>query len=310
MAVEFCNLEQHLDLLDLFMDDMEKIWEERGGGPGLKASMKSKVEEEIGKKISGEILMDDGAPKAIYWLEITTPFYGNITLHALEEDYREPLAIRTIQQGCFENRQIEIVQVIETGVFRDTFREYDLVENKRERMALWLEKELYYREEPTDFDLEYFLMTEEYVETMATMSYHAHQISRDYWIYPEMNDLQGRINLEKKVFSGQFGDLIPEANLMVFHEGQPIGYIVYVGVQCWGFKKVPWVSDIVVKPGYDGKGIGRELMKLSLNILTEMKLPNVGLSVTKDNYAKKLYDYLGFQPVDDFYEFISLDQDH
>lgn len=310
MAVEFCNLEQHLDLLDLFMDDMEKIWEERGGGPGLKASMKSKVEEEIGKKISGEILMDDGAPKAIYWLEITTPFYGNITLHALEEDYREPLAIRTIQQGCFENRQIEIVQVIETGVFRDTFREYDLVENKRERMALWLEKELYYREEPTDFDLEYFLMTEEYVETMATMSYHAHQISRDYWIYPEMNDLQGRINLEKKVFSGQFGDLIPEANLMVFHEGQPIGYIVYVGVQCWGFKKVPWVFDIVVKPGYDGKGIGRELMKRSLNILTEMKLPIVGLSVTKDNYAKKLYDYLGFQPVDDFYEFISLDQDH
>jgi ribosomal protein S18 acetylase RimI-like enzyme len=309
VAVTYKNLEDHLELLDVFMDHMESTWEARGGGPGLKASMKKKVLDEIGKKISGEILLHENEPKALYWLEITTPFYGNITLHALDETFAEGLALRAIEKGCFDNKQIEIVQVVETSVYRDVFREYDLTENKRERMALWLEEELFFQEEPTDFDLDYFLMTDEYIETMATMSYEAHQISRDYWMYPEMNDLQGRIGLEKKVFSGQFGDLVPEANLMVFHNGQPIGYIVYVGVPCWGFKKVPWVFDIVVKPGYDGKGIGRELMKRSLNILTEMKFPIVGLSVTQDNYAKKLYDYLGFQPVDEFYEFINLNLD-
>lgn len=310
MTLEFRNLEHHLSDLDVFLDDMETVWETRGGGPGLKDSMKSKILEEMGKKVSGEILYDNNQPKAIYWLEITTPYYGNITLHALEERYHEPLGLRTLQQECFTSKQIEIVQVVESSAYRDLFREYDLVENHRERMALWLEESLFFQEEPTGFDVDYFLMADEYVEIMATMSYHAHQVSRDYWMYPEMNDLQARIELEKKVFSGQFGELIPEANLMVFHEGQPIGYVVYVGVPCWGFKKVPWVFDIVIKPGYDGKGIGRELMKRSLNILTEMKFPIVGLSVTKDNYAKKLYDYLGFQPVDEFHEFIKLTQDH
>lgn len=310
MAIKFRNLEQHLNDLDVFLDHMEKVWRDLGAGPGVKASMKSKLTKEIGKKISGEILYDNSEPKAIYWLEIITPFYDSITLHALEEQYEEPLGLRTIERKCFDTKQIEIVQVAETSGYRDLYREYALVENHRERMALWLEEGLFFQEEPTDLDTEYFLLTKDYVEITGTMSYHAHQVSRDYWMYPEMNDLQSRINLEKKVLSGKFGDLIPEANIMVFHEGQPIGYIVYVGVECWGFKKVPWVFDIVVKPGYDGKGIGRELMKRSLNILTEMKFPIVGLSVTKDNYAKKLYDYLGFQPVDDFYEFINLNQDH
>ena len=86
-----------------------------------------------------------------------------------------------------------------------------------------------------------------------------------------------------------------------------IATCLMIEVKCWGYDKVPWVFDLVVKPEYHGKGIGRILISESLNKCLEEKFPICGLAVTTSNkYAIRLYEKLNFQHVDNFYEYIRI----
>ncbi len=307
MSISFNNISEHLDVFDSYLDEMDCLWRERTDAEGLKLAVQEKVLKELGKTIEGVIAFIDDEAVGVYWAEINTPHYGNITFHASDDVVGEPLANHAIDAGVFTQRQMEIVQVLDTDIFRKTLEKAGCIKNHRERMSLWLEEGAYFNQDPPEIPVDYYLLSEEYKDITAKMSFDAHQISRDYYMYPEMNNLEKRIALEAKVHAGGHGTIIDKASLLVFHEGTPVGYCLFVEVACWGFEKVPWIFDIVIAPGYDGKGIGRELLKVSLNILTDLKYPIVGLAVTKDNYAKKLYEKLEFQHVDDFYEYIKLD---
>ena len=301
-------LENCLDVLDFFLDDMTAVWEKRTGSeiPTFKDQTRQKIRDNIGKSYTGTVFFESKEPVAISWVEKTSPYYGNITLHAINPKYYAPLAHAMADEGHFDNAILEVVHVVETDDFKNVFIEKKLTPNFRERMALWLHKEYYYKEEPSPLDLQFYLMTEDYKEITARISHAAHQISQDYSMNLEMRDLDKRIELENRAFAGHYGPIIQEGSLLVFHNGQPIGYCLVVEVKCWGMDRVPWIFDIVVQPGFDGQGVGRELLKKSLNLLTENDFPIVGLAVTKSNYAKKLYERLGFEFVDDFYEFIRL----
>lgn len=308
MTLHVEPLAQCLDTLEFFLEDMIHVWKERTGAdlPSFKTSTMEKIIPHLGKSFEGSVIFDNKEPVAISWVEKTSPYYGNITLHAIASKYVEPLAALMLQQGHFDNAILELIHVIDTTAFREYYQAQKLVMNHRERMALWLHPGYFYPEESTPLDLQFYLMADDYKDITARMSHAAHQISQDYPMNPEMRDLDKRIELEHRVFSGHYGKIIQEGTLLAFHNGQPIGYCLCVEVKCWGQEKMPWIFDIVVQPGFDGQGIGRELLKKSLNILTENNYALVGLAVTKSNYARKLYEKLGFEPVDDFYEFIRL----
>jgi ribosomal protein S18 acetylase RimI-like enzyme len=307
MTIQYKNISDHLDVFDTCLDDMDRIWHERTQAEGLKSAVQEKVIKKLGKTMQGVIAFVENTPVGLYWAEINTEHYGNITIHSTDDRVCESLVQHALNEGMFNQRQMEIVQVVETDSIRKALDEAGCIQNHRERMSLWLEEGAYFNQEEPEIPVEYFLMAESYKEITAKISFDAHQISRDYYMYPEMSRLDKRIGLEEKVFDGLFGDIVEKASLLVFHDGKPIGYCLFVEVACWGFEKIPWVFDIVIAPGYDGKGIGRELFKVCLNLLTDLKYPIVGLAVTKDNYAKRLYEKLGFQHVDDFYEYIKLD---
>lgn len=58
--------------------------------------------------------------------------------------------------------------------------------------------------------------------------------------------------------------------------------------------KTPELSISIYK-NYRNKGIGMELMKKMLNLLSERGYSQVSLSVQKDNYASQMYLKLGFE---------------
>jgi len=308
MTVHVEPLENCTDVLDFFLDDMTRVWEARSGSeiPTFKETTRTKILASLGKTYQGSVFFDDKKPVAIGWVEKTSLYYGNITLHAIDPVYYDALAQYMLDQGHFDNCILEVIHVVETDVFKDVYLKNGLTINYRERMALWLHQDYFYKEEPCPIPLDFYLMTEEYKDITARISHAAHQVSQDYPMNLEMRDLDKRIELEHRAFSGHYGPVIRDGSLLVFHNGQPIGYCLAVEVKCWGMEKMPWIFDIVIQPGFDGQGVGRELLKKSLNLMTENGYTLVGLAVTKSNYAKRLYEKLGFETVDDFYEFIRL----
>ena len=90
----------------------------------------------------------------------------------------------------------------------------------------------------------------------------------------------------------------------IYFQDKPVGYCYLVEVESWGFKRVPWIFDICIDPAFHGQGFGRALSKKIINILLDMDYEIMGLAATKTNrYAIKLYEQIGFQHVDNFYEF-------
>ena len=110
--------------------------------------------------------------------------------------------------------------------------------------------------------------------------------------------------LEKKVVVWLNGEIIQDASIMAYLDGQLLGYCMMVEVNCWGYDKMPWVFDICVKPEFHGRGIGRAIMQESINRLLDHNYPLLGLAVTLSNPAVHLYENMGFQYVDTFHEFI------
>lgn len=56
----------------------------------------------------------------------------------------------------------------------------------------------------------------------------------------------------------------------------------------------PWVSEIWVDPAYQSQGIGRFLLTQALLQLAEDNFESIGLAVTRNNPAQKLYESLNF----------------
>lgn len=241
MTLHIESLENCLDVLDFFLDDMTRVWEARSGNPlpEFKEFSRSKILPNLGKSYSGTVVFENKLPVAIAWVEKTSSSYGNITLHAIEERYYQPLAQLMLDQGHFDNAILEVIHVIDTHVFKEFYLSQNLVINYRERMGLWLHQGYYYPEEPSPLELQFYLMTEDYKDITAHISHAAHQISQDYPMNPEMRDLDKRIALEHRVFTGHYGPVIHEGSLLVFHNNQPIGYCLCVEVKCWGQEKCP-----------------------------------------------------------------------
>lgn len=86
--------------------------------------------------------------------------------------------------------------------------------------------------------------------------------------------------------------LLNEASTLVFNKDTD-GLVGLCYISIW--QKWPLISQIAVKPGFQGKGIGSEMIKKALTVLKE-EHDAVRLYVEEGNKAEKMYRFNGFLP--------------
>ena len=292
-----------LDWLAIFLDDMEAIWVKRGGDPGMSDITKEKIINNKKAKVSGFFLCKNDKPVGVAWIEETSPSYGNISYHCLDEDLIPKLVTFSVEKGYLDNKLMELILIQDLAIYNRILQDLGMTENIRQRMSLWLDQTNLF--EVDDGGYQFYKYGKESMKDASLMSFRAHQVSQDYVMYKDLMDPVRRIKLEERVFNEHYGPVIECGTLMACKGERMVGAVLVVEVECWGFEKVPWVFDISVEPEFQEQGLGRKLMEKSINYLSLNQYPVMGLAVTKNNHhAIKLYEKLGFQKTDDFYEYI------
>eukprot|EP01047_Picozoa_sp_COSAG01_P000168 COSAG01_NODE_2_length_63927_cov_1357.611941_53_plen_297_part_00 len=255
------------------------------------------------KTLEIAILYDRQAPVAFAVYEVFSNFYGSMTLYSLSKNYVKSLSKLIYQQGYFKHYLLELIVYEYEDIFCKSFRQFGLIQNQRQRMSIKLPEDAFFDALPT----EYFLrpLMKEDLKMTSYLSFLAHQVSRDYYMYPGMNNLENRFDLETLAYSGFYGPLNLDGSVLLCKGEDVLGYCIVVDIDCWGYKQVPWIFDIAIRPEFQGQGLGRVLLQEVLNSFTRTANPIAGLAVTVTNtYAIKLYQGLGFEFSDMFYEFI------
>ena len=296
------SINDQFDDAKFLLAEMEALWVSRGGDAGLKDILLAKCDSPT-SQITGLVFYDDKKPVGLAWGELTSINYGSMTYHSQDPKYRSAIVDMLVNQGFYDDVIMETVTMEETQEYVELLRAKKLTQNARHRMSTWLMDHDYF-EIPT-LPYQFYFYNDEYIDDVAKISVLAHRVSHDYDMYPELVVESRRLDLEKKVLSGHYGPVVQSGSLMVFDGDTLIGYCLVVEIPCWGYERVPWYFDVIVHPDYHSKGIGSAMFMQSLNQLKEKDFDLVGLAVTQNNFAKKLYDKTGFTVVDDFYEFVN-----
>jgi ribosomal protein S18 acetylase RimI-like enzyme len=104
---------------------------------------------------------------------------------------------------------------------------------------------------------------------------------------PEDNEAE----LERLIYGGQFGPLLPGSGLAVTDGGAVVGAIILGTVPGDPPRNGPWIIDVYRDPAH--RGVGRALLQRALALAT---VATLGLIVTEGNdAARRLYESLGFE---------------
>jgi GNAT superfamily N-acetyltransferase len=79
--------------------------------------------------------------------------------------------------------------------------------------------------------------------------------------------------------------------------GAVVGAVIVTRIQpeAWGWPGGPWVADVLVVPAWQGRGLGRAMLRRAIARCTAAGEARIGLTVTDGNPAERLYRELGFQ---------------
>lgn len=294
--------------IDLFLKDIEAIWLSRGGGEGLSEALSSKLIS-AKDKIQAMVVWEQEEPVGMAWVEKVTAHYGNMVVHALKPEVATVIAKQLVKSGILKSVFSELIQFDESEAYRAQFLKMGLLENQRQRMGLELSRYTFTPTFSSSLILEssFTPMQRDSIPISSEISFLAHQVSKDYVGYPDLETLEKRIGLETMVYDRIYGPILDGSSLFMTHQGYPVASCLVIEIPCWGYERVPWIFDLCVHPLYHGKGFGRRLMQESLNVLQAQDFPIVGLAVTLSNhYAIALYESLGFEVVEYFSEFAQL----
>ena len=275
--------------------------------------------EQLSKKFSEDIVIetklqvyllysrdDSTSLLGVLWLEKTTPYYGCITYCCFEKGHEEDMVQWSFQQNMFMDAILELVYLQNVTPYLTALRKLPLKENKRQRMGCWLSENTALLN-PTEHPFSIRRLSKYDCAQSGELSFLAHQVSKDYEFYSEMNCLERRIKLEERVFDSLYGPVLSELSFKLYLGEILLGYCLCVGISCWGYEQIPWVFDVAVHPDAMGKGVGRFMMQYLLEKATALEQPIVGLAVTLNNAsALHLYEALGFTISDSFSEFIQV----
>jgi GNAT superfamily N-acetyltransferase len=94
------------------------------------------------------------------------------------------------------------------------------------------------------------------------------------------------------------GPVLRDASAVAFDAaGTVVGAVIVArtGSEPWGWPGGAWVADVLVTPDWQGRGVGRALLRHAIASCTAAGEARVGLPVTDGNPAERLYRALGFE---------------
>ncbi|MBT6121396.1 GNAT family N-acetyltransferase [bacterium] len=300
------SIQDGIEYLPSFFSDIYKYFDTEESIAAVKDAFEKKIDLIKTGKIEGRLILKDNSPVGFGWVELTAPAYGNMMLHCYDDETAAKLAEDFVDQKLVKGRLLELVQFKSTTPYINIFDRYKMHRNFRQRMGISLDSEKWLHPSLPS-DLTYEEMDESTISDTGTLSYLAHQISQDQQGYEGLYSIQNRVKLEKSVLANERGKFNPTASFVLKLKDEIVGFVTIIDITCWGYERVPWVFDIAVSPKYHGQGFGKQLMLECMARLTDMDYPVIGLAVTVSNEnARKLYEKLGYQLVEQFYEFIDL----
>jgi ribosomal protein S18 acetylase RimI-like enzyme len=121
-------------------------------------------------------------------------------------------------------------------------------------------------------------------------------------IYEPYRTVDGcHVVLDNILNQGSCGILVPEASTMARHRGRGIGFILVTEVA----SRQGHLTQIVVVPEYQRRGVGRGLLDYSLQRLAELRFDTLSLIVSHSNErALGIYQAMAFQSVLAFPAFV------
>lgn len=114
-----------------------------------------------------------------------------------------------------------------------------------------------------------------------------------------------RVKPEQETFIETVEECLEEASLYkewhpvaIYYNGNIVGFAMY---GCFGPNRHTWIDRILIDGRYQGMGIGKAAMtKLIDIVLREYQVNTIYLSLVKgNNIAKKLYESIGFQDMNE-----------
>jgi GNAT superfamily N-acetyltransferase len=303
MSLSFRPLNTAAAHLDVILADMECAWKESGRPQSIRPQLELKKEEIRQKKVRGTMAFENGQPVGLAWTELPHGNYGSILLHTLRPEHRTTLAQVCVRSGLMNNLILELIQLRPGNEYRQAFVRMGLPEKLRQKMALPLNPVPQVPEIPPEVSFEPLGL--EHSGIAGQISHAAHEVSRDLEGYPDFESPATCAALQQRILQGLFGEVVRPASLFARYLGGPAGVCLVVGIPGWGYPKVAWLLDMVVRPELHGRGLGRIMLRQCLQGVASAHIPIAGLAVTMSNRpALRLYEKTGFQPVEPFYEYI------
>ena len=103
----------------------------------------------------------------------------------------------------------------------------------------------------------------------------------------------------REVMAGGPGPVLepPSVALVDTSDEAVVGAVVVsrLGPARWGWGGGPWVAELFVVPGHQGRGLGRALLRRTIAWSHAAGEPRIGLTVTDGNPAELLYASAGFR---------------
>lgn len=130
---------------------------------------------------------------------------------------------------------------------------------------------------------------------IAGLIVEAYRDHPDRDLHPDVRDAAGALDLLESASRGGFGACHPEYIRLVADGGCVVGAII-------GAETAPgvgFVVQVVVRPGFQGRGLGGAMMRELAACFRARGLERMGLGVTLANPAVRLYRRLGFGSVRD-----------
>jgi ribosomal protein S18 acetylase RimI-like enzyme len=139
---------------------------------------------------------------------------------------------------------------------------------------------------------------------MISFNAHKHRINIE--CYDVYASIEKRTEFARELRSNIHGTSINEASLLMHYNETPIGLIEVVHTKHVELN-MGWIMDIALLPEYQGMGLGKYLIKNSMNQLYNIGYTAAGLGVTLTNKnAHETYKSLGFEDYEVFIEIIGV----
>ena len=163
----------------------------------------------------------------------------------------------------------------------------------RERMEIDL---LAFKGEKRDFhnEVEVSGINNLNIREFSRFEYEAYKDSEDFILFPT-ESADERAEMTTAIFKGQFGEVIPDASIVLRKGSDIVGAVIATDGRMPGREDVPILADVFVTREHRHKGYAKNMVTSSLLALKGLGHTKAYLSVNSRSNAKKLYLSLGFQ---------------